>query len=83
MRTNANILPCRAVPADENFLWNDIDEKISLKYSDKTSGHRLLRDLGAALRFPPTTIDKAWHRLEAAWNDLPVSCHPIPVRLDI
>ncbi|GFU20564.1 hypothetical protein TNCV_859631 [Trichonephila clavipes] len=29
MRTNANIslLPCRAVPADENFLWNKIDEK--------------------------------------------------------
>ncbi|GFX80519.1 integrase catalytic domain-containing protein [Trichonephila clavipes] len=27
MRTNANIFPCRAVPADENFLWNDIDEK--------------------------------------------------------
>ncbi|GFS72907.1 hypothetical protein TNCV_2946681 [Trichonephila clavipes] len=26
MRTNANILPCRAVPAVENFLW---DEKIS------------------------------------------------------
>ncbi|GFW40569.1 transposable element Tc1 transposase [Trichonephila clavipes] len=34
MRTKANILPCRTVPADENFLWNDIDEKISLKYSD-------------------------------------------------
>ncbi|GFU68479.1 hypothetical protein TNCV_3583511 [Trichonephila clavipes] len=30
MRTNANILNCRAVPADENFLWNKIDEKISL-----------------------------------------------------
>ncbi|GFV29242.1 hypothetical protein TNCV_4602741 [Trichonephila clavipes] len=29
MRTNANILPYRAVPAVENFLWNDIDEKIS------------------------------------------------------
>ncbi|GFW25120.1 hypothetical protein TNCV_3156231 [Trichonephila clavipes] len=30
MRTNANILPCPAVPADENFLWNELDEKISL-----------------------------------------------------
>ncbi|GFU96293.1 hypothetical protein TNCV_88701 [Trichonephila clavipes] len=30
MRTNANMLPCRAVPAVENFLWNKIDEKISL-----------------------------------------------------
>ncbi|GFX59554.1 hypothetical protein TNCV_2034821 [Trichonephila clavipes] len=30
MRTNANILPCRAVPAVENFLWNEIDEEISL-----------------------------------------------------
>ncbi|GFU93322.1 hypothetical protein TNCV_1860531 [Trichonephila clavipes] len=27
MRTNANMLPCRAVPAVENFLWNEIDEK--------------------------------------------------------
>ncbi|GFW44797.1 hypothetical protein TNCV_4511111 [Trichonephila clavipes] len=26
MRANANILPCRTVPADENFLWNVIDE---------------------------------------------------------
>ncbi|GFX36736.1 hypothetical protein TNCV_1543401 [Trichonephila clavipes] len=30
MRTNANILPCRTVPAVENFLWNEIEEKISL-----------------------------------------------------
>ncbi|GFV91446.1 integrase catalytic domain-containing protein [Trichonephila clavipes] len=27
MRTNANILPYRAVPAVENFLWKEIDEK--------------------------------------------------------
>ncbi|GFU54782.1 integrase catalytic domain-containing protein [Trichonephila clavipes] len=43
MRTNANMHPCCAVPADENFLWKKIDEKFLFNTQTK-SYNELLSD---------------------------------------